>query len=77
MAEVDYLDAVNVQLKFLGQFLDHLVVTQQDGVADAFSLRLGSSLQHRGMHGFGKYDALRMSGGSCVELLRQLGLLSQ
>ena len=36
MTQVDNLDTVEVEVQLFGQFRNHLVVTQQDGVADAF-----------------------------------------
>ena len=76
MAQVDNLDALDVQVEFLGELLDHLVVAQQHGMADAFGLGLGSSLEHRGVYGLGEDYTLWMSGGGGVEFLRELGLLA-
>ena len=77
MTQVDNLDTVEVEVQLFGQFRNHLVVTQQDGVADAFSLRLYGSFQHSGVYSFSKYHTLWMSRGSSVELLSQFSLLTE
>ncbi len=77
MAQVDNLDALNVQVELGSQLGNDLVVAQQHGLADAFGLGLDGGFQHGGVYGLGKDDALRV--GSCcgIELLGELGLLAQ
>ena len=77
MAQVHDLDTVETQIQTLSQFHDHLVVTQQNGVADTLSLSLHSSLQHGGVNSLCKHHSLRMGSSCSVELLRQFGLLSE
>ena len=69
MAQVDNLNTVNVQVELVGQFLNHLIVTQQDGDADPFSLCLNGSFQHGGMDGFGKDHALWVCCSGGIQLL--------
>ena len=77
VAQVDYLYAVEAELQLLCQLRDDLVVAQQDGVADAFGLCLYGCLQHGGVYGLGEDHALRVGCCGGVELLRELGLLSE
>ena len=77
MAQVDNLDALQVEVELLGHLLDHLVVTQQNGLTDAFGLSLHGSLEHGGVNGLGKHHALRVCRCCGVELLGEFRLLSQ
>ena len=77
MAQVDNLDTVDVEVEFLCQFGDNLIVAQEDGLADAFGLGLNSGLEHGGVNSLGKDDALWVGCCCSIELLRELRLLSQ
>ena len=77
VAQVDDFQSLDVEVQLLSHLRNHLVVAQQDGVADTFRLGLYGSFQHGGVYGFGKHDALRMSRGGGVELLCEFGLLSE
>ena len=77
MAQVHHLDTVKVQVEFVGELGDNLIVTQQDRIAQTFSLRLYGGTEHRGMSTLGKHHALRMSSCRCIELLRELRLLAK
>ena len=77
MAQVYYLDTVKIQVERCGKLCDNLVVTQQDRVAYTLGLGLYGSLKHCWVYGLCKYHALWVGGCGSIELLCQLGLLSQ
>ena len=76
VAEVDDFDAFEAQLEFRGEFGDAFVVTEEDGVADAFVLGFHGGLEHRGVYAFGEDDALGVASRGLVELADELALLS-
>ena len=75
VAQVDDLDALKAQVELLGQLLDALVVTQEDGVTDTLGLGLNGRLQHRGVDTLGKHHALGIAACRVVELACELALL--
>ena len=76
MTEVDNVNTLHVQVERVGQFLNGLLITQQDRLTDSLGLGLYGSLQHGGVYSLGKYHALRMSSGCGIELLGELGFLT-
>ena len=77
VAQVDHLDTFEAQLQLLGHLGNDLVVAQQNGLADTLGLGLYGSFQHGGVNGLGKDYTLWMSSSGGVELLGELGLLTQ
>ena len=77
MAQVDNLDTVDVEVEFLCQFGDNLIVAQEDGLADAFGLGLNSGLEHGGVNSLGKDDALWVGCCCSKEFLGEFCFLTQ
>ena len=76
VAQVNDFDAFQAEVEFFRQFLDTLVVTQQDRMADAFSLGLYGGFQHVGMDTLGKHYALGIAAGRISQLAGQFRLIS-
>ena len=77
MAQVDNLNTVQTQFEFLGELHDALVITKQYWLANTLGLSLHCSFEHSGVNTLGEYHSLWMAAGSIVELLSELGLLSE
>ena len=75
VAQVDDFDAFQAEIEFLRQFLDTLVVTQQDRMADAFSLGFHGGFQHVGVDTLGKHHALGIAAGRISQLAGQFRLI--
>ena len=60
VAQIYYLNAVEIKVEFLGKLHYTLVVAQQDRLTDALVPCLYGSLEHRRVYAFGKDNALRV-----------------